>query len=60
MLEELWEKVSCVNNFLSLQGYSPLDILNTMFKVTKNSDLPEFIQLEFMKVSVVLFFILRV
>ena len=35
---ELWDK-----------GYSPLDILSTLFKVAKNSDQPEYIKLEFMR-----------
>ena len=34
-----------------IQGYSPLDILNTMFRVAKNSELPEFVKLEYMKVN---------
>eukprot|EP01125_Pyxidicula_operculata_P013253 TRINITY_DN4383_c0_g2_i3.p2 TRINITY_DN4383_c0_g2~~TRINITY_DN4383_c0_g2_i3.p2 ORF type:complete len:338 (-),score=56.63 TRINITY_DN4383_c0_g2_i3:26-1039(-) len=38
MKTHLWDK-----------GYSPLDILNTMFKVVKNSELPEALKLEFMK-----------
>lgn len=44
MNEKLWEK-----------GYSPLDILGTLFKVAKSSDEPEFLKLEFLKVPFVYF-----
>lgn len=58
MIEELWDKVWKIFNIASnfSQGYSPLDILNTMFKVTKNSDLPEYLKLEFMKARLDLVF----
>eukprot|EP01126_Amoeba_proteus_P045342 TRINITY_DN506_c0_g1_i2.p1 TRINITY_DN506_c0_g1~~TRINITY_DN506_c0_g1_i2.p1 ORF type:complete len:235 (-),score=54.83 TRINITY_DN506_c0_g1_i2:52-756(-) len=38
LVKELWNK-----------GYSSLDIIATMFKVVKNSELPEHVKLEFMK-----------
>ena len=32
------------------KGYATVDIVTTLFKVTKNSEIPEFVKLEFIKV----------
>jgi replication factor C subunit 2/4 len=37
-------------NQLWTQGFSALDIVTTLFKVTKNYDMPEYLKLEFIKV----------
>lgn len=31
-------------------GYSPMDIITTVFRVVRNSDLVEFVKLEYLKV----------
>lgn len=31
-------------------GYSPTDIITTLFRIIKNYDMPEYLKLEFMKV----------
>jgi len=46
---ELTESIQMLKQYLWDKGYSCLDILGTMFKVTKNSNLPEYLKLEFMK-----------
>jgi replication factor C subunit 2/4 len=33
------------------QGFAPVDIVTTIFKVTKNYEMPEFLKLEFIKVE---------
>lgn len=33
-------------------GYSPTDIITTLFRIIKNYDMAEYLKLEFMKVSV--------
>jgi len=33
------------------QGYSPMDIIGTLFKVIKYSGIPEYLKLEFIKVN---------
>ena len=38
-------------NGLWSQGFSALDIIGTLFKVTKTFDMAEFLKLEFIKVS---------
>lgn len=38
-LEEVWA-----------QGFAPVDIVTTLFKVTKTAEIPEFLKLEFIKV----------
>ena len=39
-------------NDLWSQGYSALDIVGTIFKVTKTFDMAEFLKLEFIKVGI--------
>lgn len=39
LLEDLWSK-----------GYSAVDIITTLFKVTKSMEMPEFLRLEYIKV----------
>lgn len=34
------------------QGFSAIDIISTLFKVTKTFDMPEYLKLEFIKVSI--------
>ena len=34
-------------------GYSPTDIITTLFRIIKNYDMAEYLKLEFMKVSLV-------
>lgn len=36
-------------------GYSPTDIITTLFRIIKNYDMAEYLKLEFMKVDVYLF-----
>jgi replication factor C subunit 2/4 len=35
-------------------GYSPTDIITTLFRVVKNYDMAEYLKLEFLKVNTVL------
>lgn len=37
-------------------GYSPTDIITTLFRVIKNYDMAEFLKLEFLKVENIIFF----
>lgn len=32
-------------------GYSPTDIITTLFRIIKNYDMPEYLKLEFLKVT---------
>jgi len=43
------DSMKATKDYLWDKGYSTLDILGTMFKVVKNSELPEFLKLEFLK-----------
>jgi replication factor C subunit 2/4 len=45
------DKAVLILNGLWKQGYSALDIVGTLFKVLKTFDMPEFLKLEFIKVS---------
>lgn len=31
-------------------GYSPMDIITTVFRVVRNADIPEFLKLEYLRV----------
>jgi len=43
------DAMKTMKDYLWDKGYSTLDILGTMFKVVKNSELPEYLKLEFMR-----------
>uniref|UniRef100_A0A6B2L8P7 AAA+ ATPase domain-containing protein n=1 Tax=Arcella intermedia TaxID=1963864 RepID=A0A6B2L8P7_9EUKA len=46
---EMRDAMRVMKDFLWDKGYSSLDIISTMFKVVKNSQLPEYLKLEYMK-----------